>query len=251
LIWSSGNRPSWAGEAARALPYPLLFATVSGAHLYGFASVDSDLDLRAAHLLPAAEVVGLRTGPATLQHTGERDGVELDVVSHDLLKFASLLTGRNGYVLEQLLSPLVVVTTAVHAELKSLVAGLVTRHHAHHYLGFATGQEKLYRTSGQLKPALYTLRVLLTGIHLMRTGHLETDLRVLGARLAYVPDLISAKREAEHGPLPDGAAEQLAVDIPRLRAELEAARDTSSLPEHADPAAMNTLHDLVVRTRLG
>lgn len=58
--------PSWAGEAVCALPYPLLFATVSGAHLYGFASVDSDLDLRAAHLLPAAEVVGLRTGPATL-----------------------------------------------------------------------------------------------------------------------------------------------------------------------------------------
>jgi len=34
--------------------------------------------------------------------------------------------------------------------------------------------------------------VLLTGIHLMRTGHLETDLRVLGTRLGYVPDLIAA-----------------------------------------------------------
>ena len=243
--------PSWAGETARMLPLPLLFATVSGAHLYGFASVDSDLDLRAAHLLPAAEVVGLRTGPATLQHTAVRDGVELDVVSHDLLKFAKLLTGRNGYVLEQLLSPLVVVTTAVHAELKALTPGLVTRHHADHYLGFATSQEKLYRTSGQLKPALYTLRVLLTGIHLMHTGHLETDLRVLGARLAYVPDLIAAKREAEHGPLPQAAAQLLAADIPRLRAELEAARDASPLPEHADPATLNALHGLGVRTRLG
>jgi predicted nucleotidyltransferase len=243
--------PAWAGEAARALPRPLLFATVSGAHLYGFPSVDSDLDLRAAHLLRAAEVVGLRTGPATLQHTGVRDGVELDVVSHDLLKFATLLTGRNGYVLEQLLSPLVVVTTAVHAELKALAEGLVTRHHAHHYLGFAAGQEKLYRTTGQLKPALYTLRVLLTGIHMMRTGRLEADLRVLGAQLAYVPDLIAAKRETEHGPLPEGATQHLAADIPRLRAELEAARDASPLPEHADPAAMNALHDLVIRTRLG
>jgi hypothetical protein len=27
--------PSWAGETARMLPYPLLFATASGAHLYG------------------------------------------------------------------------------------------------------------------------------------------------------------------------------------------------------------------------
>ena len=31
---------------AKAQPYPLLFATVSGAHLYGFPSPDSDFDLR-------------------------------------------------------------------------------------------------------------------------------------------------------------------------------------------------------------
>ncbi|MCO1594028.1 nucleotidyltransferase domain-containing protein [Micromonospora sp. RHAY321] len=243
--------PPWAADAARALPRPLLFATVSGAHLYGFASVDSDLDLRAAHLLSAEEVVGLRTGPQTLQHAGVRDGVELDVVSHDLLKFAKLLTSRNGYVLEQLLSPLVVVTTEVHAELTSLAPHLITRHHAHHYLGFAATQEKLYATTGKLKPALYTLRVLLTGIHLMRTGRLETNLGVLATTLSYVPDLIAAKREAEHGPLPAGTAERLATDVPRLRAELEAARDASTLPDHADPEAVNALHDLVVRTRLG
>ena len=29
-----------------AHPYPLLFATISGAHLYGFPSPDSDFDLR-------------------------------------------------------------------------------------------------------------------------------------------------------------------------------------------------------------
>jgi hypothetical protein len=172
------------------------------------------------------------------------------VVSHDLLKFSKLLNSRNGYVLEQLLSPLVVVTTPVHAELTSLTPALITRHHAHHYLGFAATQERLYTNTGQLKPALYTLRVLLTGIHLMRTGRLETNLAVLGAGLAYVPDLIDAKREAEHGPLPAGAGEHLAADVPRLRTELEAARDASTLPVHAAPAAVDALHDLVVRTRL-
>ena len=50
---------------AGAQPYPLVFATISGAHLYGFASVDSDVDLRGVHVLPLAEVVGLRTGPET------------------------------------------------------------------------------------------------------------------------------------------------------------------------------------------
>ncbi|MFF5225368.1 DNA polymerase beta superfamily protein [Dactylosporangium sp. NPDC000521] len=103
--------PAWAGEAARGLARPLLFATVSGAHLYGFASVDSDLDLRGAHLL-------------------------------------------------------------------------------------------------------------------------------------------AAKREAEHGPLPAGAAAHLAAGVPRLRAALEAAREASHLPDRPAPAAVDALHDLVVRTRL-
>src|SRR5207302_6905995 len=42
-----------------AQPYPLLFATISGAHLYGFPSPDSDFDLRGVHVLPLEMVVGL------------------------------------------------------------------------------------------------------------------------------------------------------------------------------------------------
>ncbi len=51
---------------AAAHSYPLLFATVSGAHLYGFPSRNSAVDLRGAHLLPVEEVVGLRHGPETV-----------------------------------------------------------------------------------------------------------------------------------------------------------------------------------------
>ncbi|MEU4578503.1 DNA polymerase beta superfamily protein [Nonomuraea sp. ATR24] len=44
---------------------------------------------------------------------------------------------------------------------------------AHHYLGFARTQWRLYGKNGELKPLLYTFRVLATGLHLMRTGVLE------------------------------------------------------------------------------
>lgn len=240
--------PAWAAEAA-ALPYPTVFVTVSGAHLYGFASVDSDLDLRASHVLPAAEVVGLRTGPETITSDAWRDGVELDVVSHDLLKFARLLNSRNGYVLEQLLSPLVVTTSEIHRALIALAPGLITSHHAHHYLGFAATQERLFAKTGELKPALYTLRVLHTGIHLVRTGEVVADLGVLSS-LPYVPELIAMKRSAEHGAFPDSLRDEVEKDVARLRSELEAARDASALPQHADPASVEALHELVVRTRL-
>ena len=38
--------------ARAAMPYPLTFATLSGADLYGFPSADGDYDVRAAHVLP-------------------------------------------------------------------------------------------------------------------------------------------------------------------------------------------------------
>jgi len=68
------------------------------------------------------------------------DGVEMDMVTHDVLKFFGMVLKRNGYVREQLYAPIVVHTTPDHQELKDIAAGFVTRHHSHHYLGFAATQ---------------------------------------------------------------------------------------------------------------
>src|SRR5271165_162149 len=126
-------------------PYPLLFATVSGAHLYGFPSPDSDYDLRGVHILPVEEVVSLQPKQETIEVSCVRDGMEMDLVTHDVLKFFRLLLKRNGYVLEQLYSPLVVQGSGEHEELKEIARGYVTRYHAHHYLGFAATQWELFR----------------------------------------------------------------------------------------------------------
>ena len=66
-----------------AQPYPLLFATISGAHLYGFPSPDSDYDLRGAHVLPLDAIVGLEVRDETVQDSRVIDGLEMDIVSHD------------------------------------------------------------------------------------------------------------------------------------------------------------------------
>ncbi len=103
------------GVASRH-PYPLLFATVSGAHLYGFPSPDSDFDLRGCHILPVREVVGLDPGRETIETSSTDDGFDLDLVTHDAMMFFGLLLKKNGYVLEQVYSPLVVHTTPEHEE---------------------------------------------------------------------------------------------------------------------------------------
>ncbi|MEM7314041.1 MAG: nucleotidyltransferase domain-containing protein, partial [Planctomycetota bacterium] len=72
-------------------PYPLLFATISGAHLYGFPSADSDFDLRGVHLLPLEQVVGLKPGEVTVSREYLDHGLEMDLVSHDARKFFGLM----------------------------------------------------------------------------------------------------------------------------------------------------------------
>ncbi|MBC9715282.1 nucleotidyltransferase domain-containing protein [Streptomyces sp. TRM66268-LWL] len=234
-------------------PDPLLFATVSGAHLYGFPSQDSDVDLRGVHLLPTEALVGLREPEETRSRMWVRDGVEMDLVTHDLRKFVRLMLRRNGYVLEQLLSPLVVHTGAAHAELAALAPAVLTGNHAHHYRGFANTQTRLFEKTGELKPLLYAFRVLLTGVHLMRSGQVVADLPTLVGLVdapAYLPELIEAKASAEHG-----AAEvdhgRVVADLEALHAVLDATQAHSSLPAEPDPSAYDALHDFVVRVRLG
>ncbi|MFD5784893.1 DNA polymerase beta superfamily protein [Streptomyces sp. NPDC126933] len=232
---------------------PPLFATVSGAHLYGFPSRDSDVDLRGAHLLPVAALIGLREPDETRSRMWDRDGVEMDLVTHDLRKFVGLMLRRNGYVLEQLLSPLVVHTTEAHQELVALAPGVLTSHHAHHYLGFARTQWRLFESTGELKPLLYTFRALLTGIHLMRSGEVRAHLPTLLEEVAaphYLPELIAAKADAEHAPAVGVERERLETDMTALRTALDEARPASPLPDAPAPVVYEALHDLVVRTRL-
>lgn len=233
-------------------PYPLLFMTVSGAHLYGFPSPDSDFDLRGVHLLPAPELFGLDTPNETVGKTEMRNGREIDLVTHDAKKFLALLLKRNGYVLEQLYSPLIVRTTPEHEELKRLAGGCITRFHAHHYLGFAQTQWKLFEKEEprRVKPLLYVYRVLLTGIHLMRTGRIEANLVHLNQEfnLDYIDGLIAQKLSgAEHGAIRGNDMDFHQGEYNRLLALLEAERDRSSLP--AETSARRGINDFLISIR--
>lgn len=237
---------------AASQPYPLLFATVSGAHLYGFPSPDSDYDLRGVHILPAEEVLGLGEPRETIDISKVENGIEFDLVTHDARKFFELMLRRNGYVLEQLYSPLVVLGGPAHEELKEIGTGCITRHHVHHYLGFANTQRNLFLKENphRVKPLLYVYRVLLTGIHLMNTGVVEANLRTLNEefRLSYLDDLIERKTTQTERTTLDGAdLEFHQREFSRLEALLKDAHERSALPEQS--AARPALSDLLIRLR--
>jgi len=102
-----------------------------------------------------------------------------------------------------------------------------------------------------VKPLLYTYRVLLTGIHLMQTGEINASVIELNEAfgLPYVSELVERKREGgERGLLSGADLEFHRVECERLTAELEKARDASSLPD--GPSAQPALDDLLTRLRL-
>src|SRR5436190_15493720 len=101
------NLDFWKSYIASLDLHPL-FVTVSGADLYGFPSPDSDIDLRGSHLLPLRDVVGLNLPQETLERELDHQGIEVELVSHDLGKYLRLLVKNNGYIMEQVFSPLVI-----------------------------------------------------------------------------------------------------------------------------------------------
>jgi predicted nucleotidyltransferase len=218
--------------------------------------------------LPLEKVVGLEVRDETVQDSRVIEGLEMDIVSHDVRKFFGLLLKKNGYVLEQLSSPLIVHTTPAHAELKAICCpkhagseagapggGVITKHHSHHYFGFAETQWKLYlkESPRRVKPLLYVYRVLLTGIHLMRAGEIEANLVTLNEqfKLPYVADLVARKLAGpEKSKLEDADIAFHESEYQRLRTELQIAHDGSPLPELPSDETRAALNDLLVRVRL-
>jgi hypothetical protein len=189
----------------------------------------------------------------TIEKAGIHDGLEIDLVTHEVHKFFGLLLKKNGYVLEQIFSPLVVHASPEHHELKQIAADCITRHHAHHYLGFVATQWKLLEKDSppRVKPLLYVYRVLLTGIHLMRAGQIEANLVRLNesAKLPQIDELIQRKLAGpEKGRLPETDLAFHEREYERLCVELRSAFETSHLPDLPSGAA--ALHDLLVRLRL-
>lgn len=233
---------------------PPLFATLSGAHLYGFPSPDSDVDLRGAFVLPLREVLALEPPEETRTVSRVDAGRELDWVAHDLRKFCGLMLRRNGYVLEQLTSPLVVWGGPWLDELRELGRGCVVRHLVHHYRGFVHTQRRELERRPSVKALLYAYRVLLTGVHVLRRGEVEANLHRLAERhpeLAppELPDLIARKLAgAEHAALTPAEATAHLPRLDALEGALDDAHAASTLPD--EPTTRAALSDYVVRARL-
>ena len=229
-------------ELVKRRDYNPLFVTVSGAHLYGFPSPDSDVDLRGCHQLPLRDIVGIDRPKETLEWETDHDGTEVELVSHDIGKYLRLLLKNNGYILEQVFSPIVVLGRDFLNELRPLAQQCITRHHYHHYRGFYAAQRKLIEKEEpkRVKPILYAYRVLMTGIYLLRTGKVEANLPSLNEHFGFgfLDELIHLKT-VENAPAGELDWPFHEAGLVELENRLDQAFEESTLPEHRDRTAIN------------
>ena len=229
-----------------------LFWTVSGSHLYGFSSVDSDIDLRGAFAAPLPQLIGLRQPADTREAKDVIGGREVESVAHEIGKYLRMLAKHNGYVLEQIFSPLVVHGADFLERLRPIAKRCVTTGCHRHYRGFLQTQRGMFEkeTAKKAKTLLYAYRVVLTGIHLLETGEVQAHLPTLNERfgLPFIPELIARKASAETGTLTDLDVAFHREELTKWERRLDEAHAASELP--VEPP-WDELDRFLIELRLG
>jgi predicted nucleotidyltransferase len=226
--------------------------SLSGAHAYGFPSPDSDLDLKAIHVLPTSTLLGLTPAHPTADRMEVIEGVEIDYTSNELQPVLIGILQGNGNFIERVLGHLQPQASPLLEELKPLVQKNLSRRIHRHYRGFATSQLHEWEKSGyaSAKRLLYVLRTALTGTHALMTRELVTDVTRLLERYGFseAQELVDQKRRGELASLPDDVSKRWRDRTARVFALLDEALASSVLPE--EPPAVAELDAWLVRTRL-
>ncbi len=225
---------------------------LSGAHAYGFPSPDSDLDLKAIHIAPTRELLGLAAADKSADILKTIDGVEIDYTSNELGGAIAGILGGNGNYLERVLGAIIMQTSPEHEGLVSICQAAISRRMHRHYRGFA--QSQYLAVSGDERPpakrVLYVLRTALTGMHLLRSGQLVVDVTQLLDEYGFgaARELIAAKKDGELTRLDAGAKERWIGELDRALTGLDEADERSSLP--LEPANRQEANSWLVETRL-
>ncbi|MEM6929406.1 MAG: nucleotidyltransferase domain-containing protein [Myxococcota bacterium] len=217
----------------RPPPGRVLLCAVTGAHLYGFPSADSDVDLKGIHLAPTEQLLGLAAAKETHDVTLVVDSVEYDLTTHELgMALRAVLKG-NGNVIERVVSPLQLFDTEEVEALRALLPDLLSQRVHAHYAGFFRQTCRFFDREARVKTLLYSVRVALTGIHLLRTGEVEAHLPTLAETHGFseVMPLVDLKRErGEKAVIRPEVAAPIRRRWPELEERLREARDASCLP---------------------
>ena len=229
-----------------------IFYTLSGAHLYGFPSSDSDYDIRGCHIQDKKEICGLNVPEDVI----ERMTGDIDFVSFDIKKELGLILQNNSNVLEHVFSPPLVSRPSLPTLKKiaglSLCKAVFNPYHGlalHNWENSAVSKTPV-GGGGSVKRYLYILRSLMAGIFVLDEGRIEPNILVLNRHFRYplVDEFVSIKMNGCEQGLVE-SREDADILITQLFCDLNVARENSPLPENPPEEVFDLANEFLLECR--
>ncbi len=140
----------------------IILAVESGSRAWGFASKDSDYDVRFVYLRKLEDYLKLEKSKDTIEW--QLDDT-LDINGWDLKKALQLIYDSNPTIFEWLSTPIIYKNTDTFKELKEISKNYYSRKkNTYHYLHMATSNYNAYLVKDEvkIKKYFYVLRPILT-----------------------------------------------------------------------------------------
>jgi len=203
----------------------VIFRCVVGSRAYGLSGDESDTDVRGIYLAPAELHWSLFGVPDQLEDK------EKEECFWELQKFLQLALKANPNILECLYTPLVEHATPLARELLDMREKFLSKLAFQTYSGYVLSQfkklEQDHRTGGiKWKHAMHLMRILLSGVHLLKHRSVLVDVG------EYRERLLAIKR----GEL---AWDALNIWRLELHREFDEAASNTTLPDRPDYEAAN------------
>ena len=219
------------------LEYKPIFISISGAHLYGFPSKNSDIDLRATHIIKTDNLFKLRLPKDVINHQFTIKNNNIDFESFEIQKTINLMLKNNHNVLEQIFAKNLFLTSE-HNELRRLAKGCISKKIFNPYNGMAEFNYRKFIDSGNplynktVKKYLYVIRGYLAGTYALETGNIEPNIQILNKKfnISEVDDLIEMKKNDEKE-IFKGDILKYDKLILSLKKEILIAKENSKLPK--------------------
>ena len=155
----------WLSELEAEQGIRILFAGESGSRAWGFASPDSDYDVRFIYAQPASWYASIEERPDFIK--GPQNEV-LDIVGYDIRKALRLFRASNAKIYEWIQSPILYrQDPSFLDDLRSNINSYYSlRAGLHHYLGLTrnTMEQYLQGKEVNLKKYFYALRPVLAAL---------------------------------------------------------------------------------------
>lgn len=229
----------------------LIYLTISGSHLYGFNSPDSDIDYRGCFMTKTENLLGLNTPRDYIQ---EIEG-ETDAVLFELKKEIGLLLKSNCNVLEHLYSQPIYADIDIYVELKNLIRPTISRagvYNSYRGMAYENYKKFILTEKSSIKKYLYVFRALMAGYHALKYGEIEPNIEKLNEKacLPSVDMLVRIKKDSNEK-TKMGRDDKLDSVLDGLFKDIDQAYEKSILPPAPAKRDVDNINEWMRKLRVG